>query len=67
MATMFTFTGLAITTLLATGAAFLLAWVLLRAAFHLMRPAPKRAVAAGERLQLIHGTRQLVRAYGTHR
>jgi hypothetical protein len=67
MAAMINFAALLITTLLATGAAVLLDWLLLRAAFQLMQPAAKRAVVWNGQPELVHGTRQLIRAYGTQR
>jgi len=65
MAATINFATLLITTLLATGLAFLLDWLLLRATFHLMQPAAKPAVVSSVRPELVRGTRQLVRAYGT--
>ena len=67
MAATINFAALLITTLLATGIAFILAWLLLRAAFHLMQPAAKPAVVSNGRPELVRGTRQLVRAYGAQR
>ena len=67
MAAMIHFTALLITTLLAVGVAALLDWLLLRAAFHLMRPAADRAVVWSGGPGLVRGTRQLVRAYGAQR
>ena len=67
MAAIMNFATLLIITLLATGAAVLLDWLLLRAAFQLMQPAAKRAVVWNGQSELVHGTRQLVRAYGTQR
>jgi hypothetical protein len=67
MAAMANFAALLITTLLAVGAAVLLDWLLLQAAFHLMQPAAKRAVVWSGAPELVRGTRQLVRAYGAQR
>jgi hypothetical protein len=67
MAAMINFAALLITTLLATGVAVLLDWLLLRAAFQLMQPAAKRAVVWSGPPELVRGTRQLIRAYGTQR
>ena len=67
MAAMLSFATLLITTLLATGIAVLLDWLLLRAAFQLMQPAAKCAVVWSGPPELVHGTRQLIRVYGTQR
>ena len=67
MAGMINFVALLMTTLLATGVAVLLDWLLLRAAFQLMRPASKRAVVWSGGPELVRGTRQLLRAYGMQR
>jgi len=67
MAAMYNFTALLITTLLALGVAVALDWLLLRVAFHLMQPSVKRPLAWSAGPELVRGTRQLIRAYGTHR
>jgi hypothetical protein len=67
MAALINFAALLVATLLATGAAVLLDWLLLRAAFQLMQPAAKRVAVRSGRLELVRGTRQLVRAYGMQR
>ena len=68
MAAMLSFATLVVATLLATGAAVLLDWLMLRAAFHLMQPrrqrASQRAVVWGGRPELVRGTVQVARAYG---
>lgn len=53
---------LAAATVVATGAAFLMAWALLQGAFRLMQPAGARPVRA--RLELVQGTRAAARACG---
>jgi hypothetical protein len=58
---------LVITTLLATGMAVLLDWLMLWVAFHLIQPAMQRpARVRSEQGGLVRGTVHLVRAYGTH-
>jgi hypothetical protein len=52
-------------TLLAVFAALGLDWLLLRAVFHLMRPAAVRPLATG--INLAHGTRKVARALITNR
>ena len=54
--------GLAIATVFAASAAVLLDWILLYAAFHLMRTAA-RTPAPAFRPELVHGTRQLARHF----
>jgi hypothetical protein len=62
------FATLAMATLLATGAAVLLDWLLLRAIFRLMAPAAQRPVRVrSAQIDLARGTAQLVRAYGAQR
>jgi hypothetical protein len=48
-------------TLLAAAAAFGMAWAFLHGAFRLMQP------AARQRLELVHGTRAVVRGFALHR
>ena len=55
------FTTLVITTMFAAAAAVLVNWLLLRAAFQLMRPATAGRTAA--RVQLVPGTIKAVRAF----
>ena len=58
------FATLAVTTVVATGAAALLYWLLLQAAFQLMQPAAaSRSVVWGHKPQLVASTKQLIRAY----
>jgi hypothetical protein len=68
MTAMMHFATLVLATLLATGAALLLDWLLLRAMFRLMAPAarePRRVRSVpGE---LVRGTALLARAYGAQR
>ena len=59
------FTTLVIATLLAGAAAVAFHWVLLRAAFLLMRPATAQRMAP--RTELAHGTTALARAFISHR
>ncbi|HME13074.1 MAG TPA: hypothetical protein VKF79_09455 [Candidatus Acidoferrum sp.] len=73
---MMSFATLVIATLLATGLAVLLDWLVLRAAFYLMKsaargpvmqPAAQRPVKArSEQGELVRGTAQLVRAFSAH-
>jgi hypothetical protein len=68
MMAMMSFATLVIATLLATGIAVLLDWLMLRVAFQLLQPVAKRAVTPQiERGELARGTVQLVRVYGAHR
>jgi len=68
MTAMMHFATLAMATLLATGAAVLLDWLLLRAIFRLMAPVAQRPVKVrGVQIDLARGTAQLVRAYGVQR
>jgi len=76
MMAMMSFATLVIATLLATGLAVLLDWLMLRAAFHLMQPAARGPVmqpaaqrpvkARSEQGELVRGTAQLVRAFSAH-
>jgi hypothetical protein len=68
MTSMMHFATLVIATLLATGAAVLLDWLLLRAMFRLMAPAARqsRRVRSAQS-EPVRGTAQLVRAYGAQR
>jgi hypothetical protein len=65
MIAMLHFATLAIATMFAVLAAVLLHWLLLRATFHLMRPATARRTAS--RADLVRGTVQLARAFAPHR
>jgi hypothetical protein len=65
MNTMINFAGLVTATLLAAAAALGLDWLLLRAAFQLMRPATAQRIKDCSGLS--RGTRQLTRAFGSHR
>jgi hypothetical protein len=65
MISMLHFTTLVVATLLAGIAAVLFHWLLLRAAFHLMKPAAQRRTLL--HTELAHGTIQLVRALTPHR
>jgi hypothetical protein len=68
MMAMMSFATLVLATLLATGIAVLLDWLMLRMAFQLMQPGAKRG-APVKRQQggLARGTAQLIRAYSAHR
>ena len=59
------FATLIIATMLAAGAAVAFQWLLLRAALLMMRPATARRIPV--RVELAHGTAQLVRAFVPHR
>jgi hypothetical protein len=59
------FATLVVTTLFAVAAAAAFHWLLLRAAFLMMRPATARRIPP--RTQLASGTAALARAYGAHR
>jgi hypothetical protein len=65
MNTMINLAALAVATVLAAAAAFGLDWLLLRAAFVLMRPATPRQTVV--RADLVRATRQLARAFAPHR
>jgi hypothetical protein len=69
MIAMLHFATLVITTMLAVTAAVLLHWLLLRATFHLMRPATagRTATRSASRADLLRGTAQLTRAFAPHR
>jgi hypothetical protein len=67
MAATLNFMALLMATLLATGVALLLDWLMLRAAFYLMRPAAVRAVGWSRQSELARGTQQLVQAYEMRR
>lgn len=56
---------LVVTTLFAVAAAAAFHWLLLRAAFLMMRPATARRIAPST--DLARGTAALARAYGAHR
>ncbi len=60
------FITLVITTMFAAAAAVLVNWLLLRGAFHLMRPATAgRRAAPG--LHIVPGTAKVARVYAGHR
>jgi hypothetical protein len=65
MIAMLHFATLVIATMFAVLAAVLLHWLLLRATFHLMRPATARQTAS--RADLVRGTVPLARAFAPHR
>lgn len=65
MVSMIGFLTLVGATLLAAGTAVALDWLLLHAAFHVMRPAAARKVSL--RTDLVAGTVQLARALSPHR
>jgi hypothetical protein len=65
MIAMLHFATLVIATMFAVLAAVLLHWLLLRATFHLMRPATARRTAS--RADLVRGTVQLARVFTPHR
>lgn len=65
MNTMINLVAITTATLLALAAAAGLDWLLLRAAFHVMRPAAARQM--NESLDLAHGARKVVCAVATHR
>jgi hypothetical protein len=67
MIAMIHFATLVVATVFAAAAALFIDWVLLRAAFHLMRPAAVRQVAAPVRSHLASGTAQLARAFAAQR
>jgi hypothetical protein len=58
-------TTLTLATVFALAAATAFHWLLLRVAFHLMRPAAARRAAVETRLA--HGTAQWTRSYAAHR
>jgi hypothetical protein len=51
-------------TVLAAAAAFGISWAFLHGAFRLMQPAAR---PARQRLELVHGTRAVVRGFALHR
>jgi hypothetical protein len=66
------FTTLVIATMFAAAAAVAFGWLLLRVAFHLMRPATARRVAvrpfvAEGKAELVRGTMLLARAFDPRR
>jgi hypothetical protein len=65
MNSMINFAGLVTATLLAAAAALGLDWLLLCAAFHLMRPAAVRGV--NDCTALIRGAKQTARAFAARR
>jgi hypothetical protein len=62
MIAMMHFTTLVVTTIFAAGVAVLFNWLMLRAAFQLMRPATARRVTS-VRSELVRGTGDLPRAF----
>jgi hypothetical protein len=64
MNTMINLAAFATATLLAVAAAAGLDWLLLRAAFHLMRPARMRQMASST--DLARGARKVARAFASH-
>jgi hypothetical protein len=65
MTGIFQFTTLAVATMFAAAAAVAFDWLLLRAAFHLMKPATTRRVSL--RTDLVRGTIELARAFDPRR
>jgi hypothetical protein len=65
MIAMIHFATLVIATMFAAAAAVLFDWLLLRATFHLMRPATARQTFVHS--ELVRGTAQLTRAFAPHR
>jgi hypothetical protein len=65
MIAMLHFATLVITTMFAAAAAVAFHWLLLRAAFLMMRPATARRIAP--RTELVRGTAELARAFAAHR
>jgi hypothetical protein len=61
MTGIFQITTLAVATMFAAATATALAWLLLRATFHLMRPATAQRLAV--RSTLVRGTMQVARAF----
>jgi hypothetical protein len=59
------FTTLALATIFAAAAAVAFDWLLLRAAFQLMKPATARRMPV--RTELVRGTMQLARAFDSRR
>jgi hypothetical protein len=65
MIAMLHFATLVVTTMFAAAAAVAFHWLLLRAAFLMMRPATARRIAP--RTELVRGTAELARAFAVHR
>src|SRR6266699_4104976 len=65
MIAMLNFATLVIATMLAAAGAVALQWLLLRAAFLMMRPATARRISV--RTELASGTAELARAFASHR
>jgi hypothetical protein len=65
MIALLSITTLTLATLFALAAATAFHWLLLRIAFHLMRPATARRVVVGT--ELVRGTAGLTRAFVGHR
>ena len=65
MIAMLNFATLVIATMLAAAAAVAFEWLLLRAAFLMMRPATARRISV--RAELARGTAELARAFASHR
>ena len=60
------FLTLVFTTVFAAAAAVLCNWLLMRAAFHLIRPLTARRKAAPLGSELVRGTGELARAFALH-
>ena len=65
MIAMLHFATLVVTTMFAAAAAVAFHWLLLRAAFLMMRPATARRIPV--RTELVRGTAELARAFAAHR
>ena len=65
MIAMLEFATLVIATVFAAAAAIMLNWLLLKAAFLMMRPATARRISA--RTELVRGTGQLARAFASQK
>jgi hypothetical protein len=65
MTAMMQFATLTIATIFTVAAAVAFDWLLLRVAFHLMRPATARRVAV--RTEMVRGTTELARVYAGRR
>jgi hypothetical protein len=65
MISMLHFATLVVTTMFAAAAAVAFHWLLLRAAFLMMRPATARRIAG--HTALVRGTAELARAFASHR
>ena len=65
MIAMLNFGGLVVATIIAAAAAVACNWLMLRVAFHLMRPAALRRTWV--RTELVRGTEQLARTFAPNR